>query len=60
MCLVRAHHCSLIGYLNPLLNKVFSIKYNVQRHELGMLGWGVKSLENVFGWSALLFFDWLS
>ena len=56
MCLVGAHHCSLIGYLNPLLNKVFSIKYNVQRHELGMLGWGVKSLENVFVWSTLLFF----
>ena len=58
MCLVvEAHRCSLIGYLrNQLLNNVFSIEYNVQRHELGMLGWGVKSLENVFVWSTLLFF----
>ena len=25
-----------------------------------MLSLGVRRLENVFGWSALLFFDWLS
>ena len=25
-----------------------------------MLSLGVRSLENVFGWSAPLFFDWLS
>ena len=57
MCLIGAHHCSLNGYLhNQLLNNVFSIEYNIQRHELGMLGWGVKSLENVFVWSTLLFF----
>ncbi len=57
MCLVGAHHCSLISYLyNQLLNNVFSIEYNVQRHELGMLSWGVKRLENVFVWSTLLFF----
>ena len=57
MCLVEARCCSLIGYLrNQLLNNVFSIEYNVQRYELGMLGWGVKSLENVFVWSTLLFF----
>ena len=28
--------------------------------EVWMLGWNVGSLENVFGWSAPLFFDWLS
>ena len=40
MCLVGAHHCSLIGYLrNQLLNNMFSIEYNVQRYELEMLGW---------------------
>ena len=32
MCLVRAHHCSLNGYLhNQLLNKVFNIEYDVRR-----------------------------
>ncbi len=54
MCLVRAHHCSLIGYLrNQLLNNVFN---NVVRQsEIGMsvVGWNVGlnfgSLENVFG-----------
>ena len=32
MCLVGAHHCSLIGYLrNPLLKNVFNIEYDVRR-----------------------------
>ena len=32
MCLVvEAHHCSLNGYLNPLLNKVFNIEYDLRR-----------------------------
>ena len=54
MCLVRAHHCSLIGYLNPLtmcsiLNIVYSTPVKMSR-----------SPKRVFGWSAPLFFDWLS
>ena len=54
MCLVGAHHCSLIGYLNPLtmcsiLNIVYSTPVKMSR-----------SPKRVFDWSALLFFERIS
>ena len=48
MCSVEAHCCSLNGYLcNQLLNSMFNIEYNVQRYELGMLGWNFGRIENI-------------
>ena len=43
-----------------MLNKVFNIEYDVRRSEIEILSLGVRRLGNVFGWSAPLFFEWLS